>query len=463
MKKIIFLMFSIILFSPHFLTGQGYYNQENFGNRSILLSGNVTGSVDDLGLTYYNPARIALIEDPVFTINAKAYQVSSLALSNVFGRDSKISDSRFEGVPSLIAGTFNIDKWEKHKFAYSFLSRQRSRISFNISREVDPENIEDEDVDRLIGNFQLDNKETDEWFGLTWGMNIRENFSVGVSTFVSVYNASALYDVRFSSLSEGNDVGIFNNEIVYSQNSYGIFWKIGLAWKLDKLELGLNVDLPYVEIISGGKFRYQNYLSGINENDDEFEFYDFRDLSSERKEPLGISFGVGLPLGKHELHFKADWHAGVSEYDRLVIPPIEDDGTGFAFSEELRSVINFGIGGEIYLNEQFNLYGSFSTDFSALKSGANIFDLIDEEDRDATFDEDFFHYGLGIDIKLKKLKVVLGTTYSTATGDFSEPIELPTDEIQDEGNGDASQIKYSRWRFIVGLEIPIFGYALEVK
>ena len=50
---------------------QTNYKYENFGNRSILLNGNVTGSVDDLGATYYNPARLALIEDPVFAINAK--------------------------------------------------------------------------------------------------------------------------------------------------------------------------------------------------------------------------------------------------------------------------------------------------------------------------------------------------------------------------------------------------------
>ena len=33
-------------------------------------------------------------------------------------------------------------------------------------------------------------------------------------------------------------------------------------------------------------------------------------------------------------------------------------------------------------------------------------------------------------------------------------IEIPT-------NDDPSRITYSRWRFIVGLEIPIFGYELE--
>ena len=115
--EIIICLLSCLL--PGLLMAQGYYNQENFGNRSILLTGNVTGSVDDLGLTYYNPSRLALIDEPNFTINAKAYQMSSAKIKNVFGRSNKLSDSDFEGLPSLVAGTFKIGGSEKHKFAYS--------------------------------------------------------------------------------------------------------------------------------------------------------------------------------------------------------------------------------------------------------------------------------------------------------------------------------------------------------
>jgi len=60
-----------------------------------LLSGNVTGSVEDLGLVYFNPARIALVEKPAFTINAKVYQFSSVNLKNVFGSNDKVGDSNF--------------------------------------------------------------------------------------------------------------------------------------------------------------------------------------------------------------------------------------------------------------------------------------------------------------------------------------------------------------------------------
>ena len=452
---------------PLFLHAQGYYNNENFGNRSLLLGGNVTGSVDDLGLTYYNPARIALIENPVFSINAKAYQLSSIRFKNVFGRDNKLSDSQFEGVPSLVSGTYKIEKWEKHHFAYAFISRQRSSIGFNISRELDVENVNDGsvDFDRLVGNLLLNSKERDEWFGGTWGMKISENFGIGVSSFVSVYNFSTSYDLRLSSLDQSQNVDFFNNEINLSQNSYGMFWKLGLAWKLSKFDLGLNIDLPYLEIIKNGKFRYQRFLSGTDDGTDEFEYYDFKDLQSNRKEPIGISVGAGFPLGKNKFHLKVDWHGNLSEYDRLVIPDADDGREGFIFKESLRSVMNFGAGAEIYINDGMNLYASFSTDFSPVEASANIFDIIPNEDEDAeaNFDADYFHYGFGVEFKLKNLELILGTTYSNASGDFAEPVDFPFEGVETPNGEDPSRIIVSRWRFIVGLEIPIFGYELEFK
>ena len=464
--KVTFISLFVFI-SPFFIHAQGYYNNENFGNRSLLLSGNVTGSVNDLGLTYYNPARIALIENPVFSINAKAYQLSSIRLKNVFGRDGKLSDSQFEGVPSLVSGTYKFEKWEKHHFAYAFISRQRSSVGINISRELDVENVNDDtiDFDRLVGNLLLNSKERDEWFGGTWGMKISENFSIGISSFVSVYSFRTSYDLRLSSLDQSQNVDFFNNEINLGQNSYGMFWKLGLAWKLSKVDLGLNVDLPYLEVIKNGKFRYQRFLAGTPDGSDEFAYYDFKDLQSNRKEPLGISVGAGLPLGKNTFHLKVDWHGNLREYNRLVIPDAEDGREGFVFKESLRSVINFGAGAEIYINDGMNLYASFSTDFSPVEASANIFDIIPnaDEDADANFDADYFHYGFGVEFKLKKVELILGTTYSSASGDFADPIDLPFDGVETTERDEPSRISVSRWRFIVGLEIPIFGYELEFK
>ncbi len=151
-----------------------------------------------------------------------------------------------------------------------------------------------------------------------------------------------------------------------------------MVWKLKRFDLGLNVDLPYVEVVKIGKFNYAEILAS-NDGSDIFDYGEAENLDTKRKEPIGISFGAGIPWKKNTLYFKVDWHGAVSEYDRLVIPPF-DLGNGeteeFKFTEELKSAINFGLGAEVYLSDGVNLFASFSTDSSPLVTGANIFDLV---------------------------------------------------------------------------------------
>lgn len=306
---------------------QGYYNQESFGNRSILLSGNVTGSVDDLGMVYYNPARLALVDEPNFTINAKAYQMGSLKVKNVFGRDNKLTDSNFEGLPNMVAGTFKLGKSEKHKFAYAVLTRKNSDVNLGFSREIDAEILEDfENVDRFLAELNLVDKESDEWFGACWATNLKENLSIGVSTFISVYEYNGNYDLNYSRLDPEANSAVYDNKINFGQNSYGVYFKIALAWNLPKASLGLNINLPYIEAYSEGNMEFKEVLAGIGEGNDIFEYAVWDDLESKRKEPIGVSFGLGLPLGKHTIHLKSDWHGKVSEYKRLEIPVINDSG-----------------------------------------------------------------------------------------------------------------------------------------
>ena len=118
--KSILIVFFVILFT-NCTQGQGNYRYENFGNRSILLNGNVTGSVEDLGLTYYNPSRLAILDSPNFTISGKAYELNEAKLSRAIGDDTDLSSSDFNAIPSMVAGTFNLKSLESHFFAYSFI------------------------------------------------------------------------------------------------------------------------------------------------------------------------------------------------------------------------------------------------------------------------------------------------------------------------------------------------------
>ena len=63
----------VLIISSIAYTQEGNYRYESFGNQSLLLNGNVTGSAEDLGLTYYNPARLAFIEEPAIVLAGKAW------------------------------------------------------------------------------------------------------------------------------------------------------------------------------------------------------------------------------------------------------------------------------------------------------------------------------------------------------------------------------------------------------
>ena len=113
---IITILLVQLLFFSNETYGQSNYKFENFGNRSILLNGNVTGSVDDLGAVYYNPARLALVEDPIFSINAKIYQLTNIKVDNITIDGNSLSSSDFDGLPGMIAGTFKLIFLEGHQF-----------------------------------------------------------------------------------------------------------------------------------------------------------------------------------------------------------------------------------------------------------------------------------------------------------------------------------------------------------
>ena len=122
----------LFLATPFLWAQEGNYKFENYGSRSILMSGSVTGSVEDLELTYYNPARLAQVENPVFSINAKAYQLSEIRIRDAFDEEEELRSSQFGGIPSMLVGSFKVKKWEGHQFAYSFITKARSNFNTKV-------------------------------------------------------------------------------------------------------------------------------------------------------------------------------------------------------------------------------------------------------------------------------------------------------------------------------------------
>jgi len=452
LRFLLFIVFSFCLIVSY--SQQANYKFNNFGNRSILLSGNVTGSVTDLGLVYYNPARLTEVKNTGFAFNARAYQLSSLKLSNFLGEDSRVNSTNFNGIPSMAGGTFDLFG---NRFAYSFISKSRTNnaITYDTDQLYGSVFETYPDAYKYKGNVLLRTLIRDDWFGLTWAKKINNKFSLGFSLFGSAYDYSGGSNLNHTISFETDNVAFYQNTLGFRQESYGLILKMGANYHFKSFDLGLNINLPYLEIFQKGRFTYTKVLAGSDLGLDQFYDYNFKNLESRRKEPLGISLGAGIPINKSILHLNMDYVSGINRYDRMNIPSIDtgqEELTTVLFKEQRHNVFNYGAGFELYINEKFKYYVSFSSDYNGFIENVNIFDLSSDGNRDVTVGEDFIHYSIGVDFKLKWASIILGTTYTSGSTEFISPSNIP---IINDFEYETTTIDYNRWQFVVGIEIPI--------
>ncbi|MFZ9004462.1 MAG: hypothetical protein ACO20F_10260 [Robiginitalea sp.] len=458
--KLLWLRWTLLLLSfSGALSGQeGNYKFENFGNQSVLLNGNVTGSVRDLGLVYYNPARLGLIDNPSFTIGGKAYEWSKYYFEDILQTEKNLSSNQFGGLPATIAGTFDLKFLPGHKFAYSILSRRRSdiRTKYDSGLTPDPDFEKLPDATESYSEVDFRDRLRDEWFGVSWAYPISETLSVGVSLFGSIYEKNGSGEILINARRESGRVVTYNNRLDFTQKTYGVQIKIGAAWLVSDLEMGVNLSLPFISVKNRSSFSYLESLGGFSPEDDFIVSYAYGELPGKRRTAAGISYGVGIPWKAHKFHLNLDWNAPVGSYDRIEFPEesLEDLGAN-PFQEEFKSVVNLGVGGEFYVSPSLNIIGSFSTDFSASQASINLFDFINKSPQEINLLNDIWHIALGIDLHRDWGSIIVGTSYARSGRNIGQAEVIPENEDVFPPRNISTQINYERWRFIVGLEIPL--------
>ncbi|WP_298534327.1 hypothetical protein [uncultured Algibacter sp.] len=441
---------------------EGNYKFNNFGNRSILLVGNVTGSVSDLGLTYYNPSFLANTDNVGFSLNAKAYQLVNLKLKSSTIDDAQISSTKFNSASTMAGGVFNLFNT---RFAYSYLTKSNNNTNISYSKSYLNDDILNQfpNAKNHHANINLNTDLKDDWTGGSWAYKVNENFNLGVSAFVSLYKYGGSSLVNHIVESGDDDIAFYQNTVSFNQKSYGLFMKLGANYKFPKFVVGLNINLPYLEVVKDGSFSYSKIVSGVGPGSNQYLDYNFDDLTAKRKVPLGISVGTGIPINRGKFHLNIDYITSMTKYTRLTIPDI-DTGSGeqepVNFDEERKAVLNIGIGVEYRLRDNLKAYGGFSTDFNSLKNSANIFDISTSENKSINTGEDFYHLSAGIDWKLKWLSIISGITNTNSSTSFVSPytINFGDSNITNEPN---TQLKYTRWQFVIGIDVPILNKKLK--
>ncbi|MFT6795354.1 MAG: hypothetical protein ACJART_000486 [Maribacter sp.] len=102
---------------------------------------------------------------------------------------------------------------------------------------------------------------------------------------------------------------------------------------------------------------FDQSLYGFHVKHGAFYDYSFKDLNANRKQPLGISVGAGIPIKRSKIHSNMDFVSGLSNYSRLDVPDIEigeATQTPVLFNEERQFVFNVGLGGKVYISENLH-------------------------------------------------------------------------------------------------------------
>jgi len=465
MKPIRTLSLLIFFFVSVNLRGQdSHYWTQQYGTKSMLLSGSVIGGVEDLGAVYYNPARLSVITGSAFLLSANVYELSSFKVDDAFGNNKNSSTTTsLRGVPTLAAGSFKIKKLPKHYFAYALLTRQSSDFNLSYQNEVYQDvlsGVPGNEYFSAAVNIQTSSSQ--QWTGISWAYPISPKFSVGVTTNYSINKQTKGNTIGLQALSQSNEVALYRYNRSYTYSQTGFLWKIGASADLKNWLLGLTITTPLVSIGGSGSYKFEQFYSpipGASALPATYSTTNQTGLALKYKSPVSIGFGATRIIGKNKIHFSAEWFSAINKYTMMsaankLSQSNPSDTLQFHLVDNDRSVLNAGIGAELFINKKVSGFASFSTDFSSSTGDLTRFLERKPEAGDGTWSSDFYHVGGGFVLNLNGADITLGVTHTGANLTLPQPINFPDNPTSTFIGSTVANARWDRWRFVFSFSFP---------
>ncbi len=445
----------VLLFSIMEIPAQdSHYWNIQYGTRSLLLGGAVIGSVSDMAATFYNPAALGLFSAPEILLSGKVYQYDALTLKNVSESNLDLTSSNIESAPSLFAGSFTFKWLKKHKLSYSILTRQRMNFGIDGQQGTVREVLNGQE--RVAGELTSDQKLSDDWGGLSWSYPLTSKMAIGVSQYLSIRSQKTRSQALSQSLSPEGDVATSIILRQFEYKSFDLLWKAGFGMKLDPFTLGITVTTPGVHITGNGSSLVDVAVSGVKSDTlgDPIYAANFQqDVSAQYRSPWSVGGGFSWGIGKYRVHFSAEWYDAIKQFEVLETEDFIVQSSGETATNkvdhELQSVINYGVGLEIFFKEKLSGYASFVTDYSAAVPGTQT--------NLAISFWDIYHLSAGAAFTLGRSEFTLGASYSFGNDRLERTITFPDTEIS---NRIAellknSELDYKRIKLLIGFSIQI--------
>jgi len=409
-----------------------YWNIQ-YGTRSTLLGGAVIGSVSDLSATYYNPGAVALFKDPKLVLSAKVYEYQSIVVEDGAGEGKDLKFSSISPSPTFVAIAFDFDWLGDDQLAVSILTRQQMNTEF-ATRKIEPVDIytDEPGEEDFAGGISFDQKFNEIWAGLTYSTKLSGLVGIGVTGYFAYRSQELKRQVIIKVLHTDSKISSLTDFDNYNFNNLRALLKFGIGYNFQPLTLGLTVTTPSLNLTGSGSTGNHFFLSGVDLDDDNtddniFESNYQEDIASTYRTSWSIGFGGAYRFNDLKIHLSGEWFDKVNNYEILTpdsyFSQSSDEEISNSLSVELKSVLNFGLGLDYFINEKLIISGSFITDYSAKVPGtkSNL----------AISSWDIYHISGGVTFPVGKSDLTFGFTYAFGSKEVNQILDLDDDE---EGN-----------------------------
>jgi hypothetical protein len=290
--------------------------------------------------------------------------------------------------------------------------------------------------------------------GLTWAVKLSPKIAFGITPYLSIRNQKT----RKHAYAEVIDmVGNVSASIVTQQfdyQNYRLLAKAGFGANFDPLTMGISITTPTLSLSGTGSSLVNLVNTGDASDENALYLANYQqEVAARHNLPFAIGFGAGYKLGEHRIHFSAEWYDAVARYNVMDTQSFTAQSNGAEYNNivdsELKSIVNYGFGGEFYLKENLKLYASYATDFSA--------SVPDTKTNLTVSTWDIYHISGGASFQIGRSEITAGLNYAFGSEKLKGPVKMPEGEIQNDLANllENSDMDYTRLKFLIGFSFQI--------
>ncbi len=334
-------------------------NYQNYlvGDRAAGMGGAVAATTADLDACYYNPAGLAGVTGSRVALSVSLYGIQSYRISDGLGPGEDFKARQFETIPSTFGSILKASEDLALAFAVFTPDELNANIRHSFERRPDAPGVERSDY------YSATHDDSTLWIGPSLGWRAGERLKLGAGAYL-VYRS--LVDKQdwaylYTTADTREVIEVLTRVYNVDLTNYGLLGLFGAQYALgEEFFLGAVVQTPSLNLTGSGEVLYAVSL-GSPETD---ELVQAKNMKSRNRIPAKLTLGAAWRQpGIFTLEGNCSYHLPTG----YTILSGEDSWSGMPVDFRLRreGVVNFNLGGEYYVVENYPIRAGIFTNLSS--------------------------------------------------------------------------------------------------